>query len=309
MFKQIKEHIENNCSSVIIEPKKLIRKFDYKISLKRNYSYSTNEKRYIMSSYKLKELIYKVLNVEAPIHIDECFERITKYLCLKSAKLYYFDYKNCLNQEIESGKIIERNNFLYLSYTRIIIRNRLTPEYEVYCGKLNISYIPPDEIIKIAKAIIKHEYSIDEEELAKIVSQEIGFGRLTKKINDTIFEAFELLKNDDEVQYKIGRYYYIPIIKTSDIITIAKDIILHYKNIKEEDLVKQIIKETGSKASEIAIFDGLKFLRNSAKVKYEYGNYSIQENSNQIKQIVSNQKSEEQFEGLIDKILKFFSNL
>ena len=162
-----------------------------------------------MYTSKLKDFIYKVLEVEAPIHIDACFERITKYLGLKSPIDYYYSYTTFLNQEISSDKIIQKNNFLYLKDTRILIRNRKTPQYEIYCGKINISYIPPDEILKIAKKIIKFNYSIDGEELVKLVSKEIGFARITQKINDRILEVFKQLKNEENIKYNLGRYSYV----------------------------------------------------------------------------------------------------
>ena len=289
----------------------IVKKFDYKISLQRCYSYTASEKRQIMCTYKCKDLIYKVLEVEAPIHIDECFDRITKYLCMKSAKQYYSNYKYFVNQEIESGKIIEKNKFLYLKDTRIIVRNRNTPHYEVYCGKININYIPPDEIIKIAKTLIKHSYSIHEEELARLVSQEIGFGRMTQKINDVIYKAFDLLKEDDEVRYKMGRYSHVPTIQTGDIIKIAKGIIKHYENIREEDLINEIMQEIGSKATKNTknvMYEGLNLLKNNAEIKYKFGSYSIQQNIKQNKQNANNQENEH-FDGILDKIFDFFSKL
>ena len=286
----------------------VIKKFDYKISLQRCYSYTASEKRQIMCTYKCKDLIYKVLEVEAPIHVDECFERITKYLCMKSAKQYYSNYKYFINQEIGIGKIIEKNGFLYLKDTRIIVRNRNTPHYEVYCGKLNINYIPPDEIIKIAKTFIKHSYSIHEEELARLVTQEIGFGRMTQKIGDVIYSVFDQLKNDDEVRYKLGRYSHVPTIQISDIIKIAKGIIKHYENIREEDLAKLIIQEIGSKATkntQNVIYEGLKQLRNCADIKYKYGDYAIQKTFSTNRQNANNQENTEQFEGFLNKAINF----
>ena len=314
--KEIKEYVENNCIVVTCKHKKnsdeLIKKFDYKISLLRTYNYSASEKRYIMCSYKLKDLIYKVLQVEAPIHIDECFERITKYLCIKSPKQYYFSYKNFLNQEIESGKIIEKNNFLYLKNTRIIIRKRYTHEYEVYCGKLNIYYIPPDEIIKLAKRVIGYSYSIDEEELARIVSQKIGFERMTKKISDVIFDTFELLKNDDEVCYKTGRYHYIPIMRINDIIKIAKEIIECRGSIQTADLFKEIKRKIGSNATKNTqniIQESLRLLKDSKEIKYDFGNYSIQQSTEQNKQNVNYQKNKEQYSSLIDKMIDLLKSI
>lgn len=290
----------------------VIKKFDYKISLQRCYSYTAKEKRQIMCTYKCKDLIYKVLEVEAPIHIDECFERITKYLCMKSAKQYYSNYKYFITQEIESGKIIEKNKFLYLEDTRIIVRNRNTPHYEVYCGKININYIPPDEIIKVAKTIIKHNFSIHEEELARFVSQEIGFGRMTQKISDVIYSIFEQLKNDDEVRYKLGRYSHVPTIQINDIVKIAKGIIKHYENIREEDLVKLIMQEIGSKATKSTksvLLEGLEQLKKCSDIKYKFGSYEIQKTLSPYTQKTNNQENTERFEGFINKILDFFSKL
>jgi len=227
---------------------------------------------------------------------------------MKSAKQYYSNYKYFISQEIESGKIIEKNKFLYLKDTRIIVRKRNTPHYEVYCGKMNISYIPPDEIIKVAKAIIKHNYSIHEEELARFVSQELGFGRMTQKIGDVIYSAFEQLKNDDEVRYKLGRYSHVPTIQISDIIKIAKGIIKHYENIREEDLVKLIMQEIGSKATKSTksvLLEGLEQLKKCADIKYKFGGYAIQQIQQQYGQKINNQENTEQFEGFLNKAINF----
>lgn len=207
---EIKKQIENNCSCV--ETKKedlMINKVDYNISLFRNYNYTTREKKQILKTSACKKFIYTVLRTEAPIHIEECFLRITKYLNIKSAKQYYSSYMLFLKQEINSENIIEKNGFLYLNDTKILIRNRNTINYHVYCGKLNISYIPPEEIIQIAKFLIKYHYGINKEELATLISKEIGFERMTKNIKEVIFKTLEYLNTDEEIKYNFDRYYCI----------------------------------------------------------------------------------------------------
>ena len=187
---------------------KPLEKVEYQISLRHGY-FSTQEKRHIMQSDQLKELIYKVLSAEAPIHIDDCFSRITRYLALKSAKDYDWNYKRYLREEISKGKIIEKNKFLYLPSTKIVVRDRLHQLYDFYCGKIQIWKIPPEEIHLIAMNLIENSTSVSEDELVKYISKEIGFGRMTQYIKDAILEVIEPLKSSNKVKYENGQYFYV----------------------------------------------------------------------------------------------------
>ena len=187
---------------------KPLEKEEYQISLRRAY-FSTKEKRYIMQTDQLKELIYKVLSVEAPIHIEDCFDRIAKYLSIKSAKDYYWNYKRYLDEEISKGKIIKKKDFLYLPSTRVVVRDRNHNLYDFYCGKIQVWKIPPEEIHIIAFNLIENNQNISEDDLVKFISKELGFGRMTKYIQDAIIEVIEPLKNNEHIKYNEGQYSFV----------------------------------------------------------------------------------------------------
>lgn len=188
---------------------KPLEKIEYQVSLRKNAYFTTQEKRLIMQSDQLKEYIYKVLLIEAPIHIEDCFSRIIRHLSIKSSKDYLSYYKRYLNEEIAKGKIIKCDNFLYLPNTQTKIRNRNNSLYELYCGKIEVWKIPPEEIYQIALNIIENSGTINEDNLVKFVAKEIGFGRVTQNIYKGLKEVIEPIKNNVKLRYENGQFTYL----------------------------------------------------------------------------------------------------
>ena len=158
------------------------------------------------NSYELtlKDAIYRILGIEAPLHIDECMNRIMfGYKDLYHTERHRYYIAQAIVSEVKKGNIIKKNNFLYLPDTKILVRNR----GDIF-EKFELSKIPIEELHLAAYTIIKKEFGIEESELAKIIAKYLGASRVTQYLQNNIISRIKNIKNDEHIQFQDNRFYY-----------------------------------------------------------------------------------------------------
>lgn len=153
--------------------------------------------------WKLRDALYRILQIETPILLNDCFERLTQEFINVYSKKHLYYLNQIVINEIDKGLIIERNNFLYLKDTKILVRDR----YYAF-SKVELEKISKDELEVAAHHIIKNQYGIEQKELIKIISKSIGIKRMTQNIFNKILTKLDCIKDDKKIIIKDDKYFY-----------------------------------------------------------------------------------------------------
>lgn len=198
----IKKDIENISTEIVVEKfGKILEKKETKqnFEIKKNNAYvyyKQNEKLYNFydkPNYQHFDLIGKIMELEAPIHKNEIYDRIKRVYGVKSTEKFK-NHINLLLKDMRNNRMIFiKNDFCYNSETgEIIIRERKKPNIDLICD---------EEIKKTILHVLKEQYSLDADSLSKSSSKLLGFGVFREKIKNRYSNIIKKMVSEKEIKY------------------------------------------------------------------------------------------------------------
>ena len=148
---------------------------------------------YNKSINDLSNVIYNIVKVEGPVHIDEIIKRIKDSCNLKRAgsKLKK-TVQEAIDAGEQSGEIIIIEDFLFdSSSNKVAIRKREKP---------NIDLISKDEIQKNIETILLIKQDLDTKSLTKIAARNFGFKSTSKKTANKINSVLDAMIAEGKVK-------------------------------------------------------------------------------------------------------------
>ncbi|MDY5455918.1 MAG: AAA domain-containing protein, partial [Bacilli bacterium] len=184
----------------------LKRKQAIKVEIKENYVpykvFQSVKRRakVLLEEENLSNLVYKIVKVEAPIHINLLKRRL---MDITSVSKLSDEQVNLLAKVVQEDKFKYKDEFVYLSEGQVYqVRNRSL--LDKYSKK--VEYISKEEIDEAIKLSLNRGEASTEDEIVKIVFTYFGFNS-SKVLKDLINVEIEkmlasnILTKEDEVIY------------------------------------------------------------------------------------------------------------
>ncbi len=198
-YKEIeKERYQNNNTLKSFDDKKLPGKkkiedniFDYVQA--EDFGLNSSDDLYKKPSSEVAKSIKNIVDIEAPIHVDEVVKRVKDSCNIKRAGSNLKKTVNAAIDEAErSGEIIKIGNFLYdATNNNVIIRRRVKP---------NIDLISDEEISKSIETVLLFKQNVTTKDIAKETSRNFGFKSTSKKTADRINGVLDLMIANNKVK-------------------------------------------------------------------------------------------------------------
>lgn len=180
-YKEIeKERFQKNNKLKAFDNKKLPKKGE---SIKDNLvtygkatdiGISSSKELYNLDSIGISNVIYNIVKIEGPIHIDEVINRVKENCNIKRAGVKLKKtLKMGIEKSEEEGQILRINDFLYdSSNNKVVIRKREKP---------NIDLISIEEIQKNIEIVLLIKQEVKSKSLTRMVARNFGFKSTSKK--------------------------------------------------------------------------------------------------------------------------------
>lgn len=158
-----------------------------------------------MPTDQLALLIKSIVQVEAPIHLDEIGRRCIKHL--GTGRL-----SNALKLQLESaitllgdqGEVVQKDNFVYLpGREKLPIRNRRHLEN---ANLRKIEYIPPEELREAILKVVTEHIAPDETETASSVAKLLGISN-NPTVQSAVKEQIGLLTAENVLAERAGKLF------------------------------------------------------------------------------------------------------
>ncbi|PWT94547.1 MAG: hypothetical protein C5B53_12875 [Candidatus Melainabacteria bacterium] len=139
---------------------------------------------------KLSAVIQSVVDVEAPIHLEELKRRVCAFwqvvrLSPRASKRL----DSILESMVKKNAITLKGDFVWnLPETQLVPRTRKLKEYN-----FTSESIPPEELDQFIQYVLDNGQAMSKEQLAQAVAKLIGFGRTSQAISETILQRVQAL--------------------------------------------------------------------------------------------------------------------
>ncbi|MDR3290514.1 MAG: DUF4011 domain-containing protein [Methanobrevibacter sp.] len=165
--KQINENLSDSDINNLLEKKeKKSNTLDETIP---HYQYYNTYKRndfYKNSNIEKKELLFDIIDFESPIHINEMYDRMKDIYETKATKKFKNTVDLLLHDMFYQNRFYVNNGFYYSYKNPVTLRKREKP---------NIKLISDEEIKETIILILKEQYALQSDDLAKVSSVLLGF--------------------------------------------------------------------------------------------------------------------------------------
>lgn len=197
------DKIKENLNDVKDDQFNIVRNEYVESSHSTNYKLSTLPKLIIKDEFhnesivKISNLVYQVVKIEGPVHIDEVARRIIESANLSKvgSRIKEHVIKSAKYAE-KSNKIKIKGDFLWpLDINEPLIRDRST----LLSISKKIAYIADEEIELLIKKIIKDSIAIDLESLLSLTSKTFGFNRITEDIRAKLVNSIKNIIKKNEI--------------------------------------------------------------------------------------------------------------
>ncbi|MBQ6218131.1 MAG: DUF4011 domain-containing protein [Methanosphaera sp.] len=180
-----------------IESKIQVQKVEVKENAtESNYNYFNKEidcdDFYELSESSVIENIQEIIQMEAPVHREEIYNRLKKSYNVKATKKFKNTVDSYISSLLQSSNdVYVKNNYYYIFKRDIVVRKRVKP---------NVDYISDDEIIEAIKQVLVLNNNVKTKELAKKVSKLFGFKSLSQKTANKLNEVISFLRFSDKLE-------------------------------------------------------------------------------------------------------------
>ncbi|MDD3985743.1 MAG: DUF3320 domain-containing protein [Methanobacterium sp.] len=215
------DNISNNIQDIILQENKSL--INNKKSTANNESTNNNDgvvRDYIICAdfgipingqihektpSELANIIYEIVNIEGPVHINEVIRRIRIVWGLKRAgKRIQDSIMEGIVEAEKNGDIIVKDEFLYGSNGEIVVRLRLGDPP----AKINL--ICDDEIAEAVKIVIKTQYASPMDEIIKQTSRLFGIKVTRGTTAKHIKKVVEKLIDNNELEIQSNNMINLP---------------------------------------------------------------------------------------------------
>lgn len=175
---------------------------EYRLATPRQYNYGDVSITEVPSSI-IRELIEKVIEVEAPIHVDELIRRVSRALGYERAKS---KIRETILYCIRSVPFVDKvEDFVYSAHAvDIPIRDRSSLPTE----SRNINFIASEEILSCAEKIIRASHGgVTRDEIIREIGATFGFKRITKEIESAISQTLDSSVGGYKITMRNNIYY------------------------------------------------------------------------------------------------------
>ena len=145
-----------------------------------------------LSKLPVSYAVYKVIETEQPIHIDELCRRVAPFYDRQKATSYVVDEVNrLLKWEISSKIEVDNKFFISTKGFKNVVARRATDPIR------KIEYISPKEIAEALQQVIAHSFGFTPEDLLLETANKLGYKRTTANISYYIEKVYKsMLKNN-----------------------------------------------------------------------------------------------------------------
>lgn len=133
------------------------------------------------STYRLSDIIHKIVELESPIHEEELVRRIREAAGLKKAGSRIVQHLNrAIQKSTVDGKVEINSGFLYWrDQETITVRDRSHLPQQAR----KFEKIAPEEIMEAFRQVVSESFGIQEEECFQLVAKKFGFDRTTAQMS------------------------------------------------------------------------------------------------------------------------------
>ena len=132
---------------------------------------------------ELSGYVFRVVEQEAPIHVDQIIARITAAAGLQRAgNRIRQALETAISQACWNKQAVKRGKFLYLAQGKITARDRSDLPQQAK----RIDYIAPEEILVAVGAVVKGAFRISIDEAVVDSCRLLGFQRVTSGMSDAV---------------------------------------------------------------------------------------------------------------------------
>ncbi|MCQ2972401.1 MAG: DUF3320 domain-containing protein, partial [archaeon] len=194
-YKQIeKERFKENNTLKAFDDKKLPKKMGEIVQYEeaKNFEIKTTKDLYDKPLDDVANSIYKIIQIEAPVHKDDVVKRIKDSCEISRAGVKFKDsISTAIDHGEEMGNILKIGDFLFDAYNpEVTIRKRVKP---------NIDLISDEEIAKNLEGILLEKSTMEATDLTKKVARNFGFRSTSKKTAKRINTVLDRLIIEEKV--------------------------------------------------------------------------------------------------------------
>ena len=157
-----------------------------------------------LSKLPVSYAVYKVIETEQPIHIDELCRRVAPFYDRQKATSYVVDEVNRLLKREISSKIEVDNKFFISTkgFNNVVARRATDPIRK-------IEYISPKEIAEALQQVIAHSFGFTPEDLLLETANKLGYKRTTANISYYIEKVYKSMLKKNIVKEVDGKVHII----------------------------------------------------------------------------------------------------
>jgi hypothetical protein len=153
----------------------------------------------------LADLIKRIVQIEAPIHLDELGRRCIKHL--GNGRLGH-SVKRKLESAIkpleEQGEVVQKDQFIHLAgMEKFPIRSRRDLEN---ANLRKIEYVPPEELREAILKVVTEHIAPSELETASSVARLLGIGN-NPTVQNAVREQIAILTADNTLAERAGKLF------------------------------------------------------------------------------------------------------
>lgn len=154
-------------------------------------------------SSTLADYVKQVVDVEAPVHVDEVIRRIREAAGKgRSGRLIREHLEEAIEAAVERGFVEVRGDFAYRpEQSDFVVRSRSALQQQVK----RIELIAPEEIELAAVEIIREAVAVESSDLAKPVGYRLGFARVTGEMEDHINSVIDEAASAKRFSLALGK--------------------------------------------------------------------------------------------------------